>query len=75
MKINKEKFEKLFQKIANDNQTTVEQVKAEMQLALDIAWNNNNNNDKIRDLFPNGKPTIEEFLLTLKGEISGDATY
>ena len=73
MKINKEKFEKLFQKIADDNQTTVEQVKTEMQFTLDMAWSSNN--AKIRKLFPNGKPTLEEFLLTLKGEISGDATY
>ena len=73
MEINKKNFEKIFKKIANDNHTNVEQVKADMQLALDIAWNNNS--ARFRKLFPNGKPTLEEFLITVEGEISKNVTY
>lgn len=68
MKINKKRFEKIYEQVANAHQTSVEQVKAEMQFAMDEAWNSNNAN--FRNLFPNGKPTLEEFLITIKGEIS-----
>lgn len=73
MKISKKRFEKIYQQIANDKQTSIEHVKEEMQLAMDEAWNSNNAN--FRNLFPNGKPTLEEFLTTIKGEISKSVAY
>lgn len=67
MKINKKEFEKLYKAIAYVNKTSVEKVTADMQSAIDIAWGSNN--FRLRSLFPRGKPTLEEFLTTLKNEI------
>lgn len=68
MKSNKKRLEKIYKKIADVNKTSIEQVKNEMQITIDAAWNNNNVN--FRELFPNGKPTLEEFLMVIKDEIS-----
>jgi len=40
------------------------QIEREMQAALDIAWNSADSviTAKQRQLFPNGKPSVEEFL-------------
>ena len=73
MKIDKKRFEKIYEKIASDKKISVEQVKREMQLSLDVAWDSNNEN--LRNLFPKGKPTLEEFLIGLKGEVSKDDAY
>ena len=51
----------------------MEKVTTDMQSAVDVAWNSGNT--KIRSLFPNGKPTLEEFSITIKGEISKNVTY
>ena len=45
-----------------------EQVKEKMQLTLYIAWNSNNEN--LRNLFPKCNPSLEEFLVTIKDEVS-----
>ncbi len=73
MKIDKKRFEKIYEEIASDKKISVEQVKREMQLSLDVAWDSNNEN--LRNLFPKGKPTLEEFLIGLKGEVSKDDAY
>lgn len=39
-----------------------------MQLTLYIAWNSNNEN--LRNLFPKCNPSLEEFLVTIKDEVS-----
>lgn len=44
-----------------------------MQLTLYIAWDSNNG--KLRGLFPKGKPTLDEFLITIKDEILQNASY
>ncbi len=38
-----------------------------MQLTLYIAWDSNN--EKLRELFPKGKPTLDEFLIIIKDEV------
>ncbi len=68
MRNNKKEFEKIYKKLAGINKTTIKQIKDEMQLAIDVAWDNNNVN--FRNLFPNGKPTLEEFLMVMKDEVS-----
>ncbi len=68
MRNNKKEFEKIYKKLADINKTTIKQIKDEMQLAIDVAGNNNNVN--FRNLFPNGKPTLEEFLMVMKDEVS-----
>ena len=63
MKINK----KIYETIAIGRKVRAKQVKGKIQLALDVAWNSNN--EKLRGLFPKGKPTLDEFLITIKDEI------
>lgn len=68
MKNNEKEFEKVYKHVATINNTSIEEVKDKIQSALDVAWNNKNT--KLKNLFPNGKPTLEEFLISLENEIS-----
>ena len=56
---------KIFEEIARNNNTTIEQVKADIQLAVDATWNNPEGAEFRALLFPNGKPTPEEFIIAL----------
>lgn len=68
MKNNEKEFEKVYKHVATINNTSIEEVKDKIQSVLDVAWNNKNT--KLKNLFPNGKPTLEEFLISLENEIS-----
>lgn len=68
MKNNEKEFEKVYKHVATINNASIEEVKNDMQLVLDVAWNDKNTN--LKNLFPNGKPTLEEFLIGLENEIS-----
>ena len=68
MKINK----KIYETIAIGRKVSAKQVKEKIQLALDVAWDSNN--EKLRELFPKGKPTLDEFLITIKDEILHNAS-
>lgn len=73
MKINNKKFGGIYQTIANAHQTSIEQVRTEMQFALDAAWDSNNAN--FRNLFLDGKLNLEEFLVDIKDEVLQNDAY
>jgi len=54
----------LFKKIAAQHGVSVDEVVREMQDLIDATWNNPDpaTKKKQRELFPNGKPSIEEFI-------------
>ena len=56
--------ESLFEKIAAQYGISVSEVTREMRVAIDAAWNNPDPaiRARQRQLFPNGKPSIEEFI-------------
>ena len=61
-------FEKIFKKIAKENGTTPEDVRLEMQQAIDAAYAQKDTSvqspwDAL--MFESGKPTPEEFILQL----------
>jgi len=58
---------KLFKSIAKKYKTTPEEVRREIQASIDEAWETDDPVAIVYQtlLFPNGKPTPEEFLLTL----------
>ena len=45
----------------------------EMQKAIDLAWANPTQEQKVfqQKHFPNGKPTVEEFVKTVSGLVKG----
>lgn len=57
----------MFQAIAQAHNTTQEEVREAIQAAIDEAWNTTDLTvmKLRRKMFPNGKPTPEEFILTL----------
>lgn len=58
------KPQKAIKKTAKNNGVSEQHVREEMQKALDEAWNTTDE-EALRyqkEMFPNGKPTIEEFI-------------
>ena len=57
----------LFQKIAAQNGVSADEVARELQALLDATWDNPDPaaRKKQRALFPNGKPSVEEFIRVL----------
>ena len=51
-------------KVAKQNHLSKDSVKEEMQKALDAAWESNDPEalKKQHELFPDGKPSVEEFI-------------
>jgi len=64
MKNRKNQPEGLFEKLAAQYGVSVGEVAREMQAAIDTAWDNTDPAVRARQraLFPNGKPSIEEFI-------------
>lgn len=56
-------MEKIYRQIAKNDKVSVEKVKNEMQLAVNAMWEKQTLQAK--KLFPNGKPTLDEFLITM----------
>ena len=56
---------KLLEKVAKKNGVSIFEVKAEMEKAIDEAWNNGNPNPEFSKTFPNEKPTIDVFLAVM----------
>ena len=54
-------MENVIEEIAKRNNKPVDEVRRDMQIAIDIAWERNKGS-KIQSLFKN-KPTPEEFML------------
>jgi len=54
----------IFEQIATQHGVSVTEVIREIQIAVDAAWNNPDPaiRAKQRQLFPNGKPSVEEFI-------------
>lgn len=50
---------------------SVDEVRRDMQLALDEAWATADPaaQQRQRELFPDGKPSLEQFIATLAGEL------
>lgn len=55
--------EKVFRHLAKDDKVSVEKVKKEIELAINIMWERQT--PQAKKLFPNGKPTLDEFLITM----------
>ena len=62
-------FMRMLEQIAKQHGVSIFEVKAEMEKAIDEAWNNGKPNAEFSKTFPNGKPTIEEFIATLVNKI------
>jgi len=63
----KKQSNELFKKIAAQNGVSVDEVMREMQALLDATWDNPDPavRKKQGELFPSGKPSIEEFIRVL----------
>lgn len=66
----------LLNQIAKKNHTTPEEVYQEMQLLLDETWNTADPvfKQNQQQLFPNGKPTVAEFIARLATNVQNDLT-
>lgn len=62
-KVSNISMEKIYCQIAKDNNVSVKKVKSEMQLAINAMWKNQT--PQAKRLFPNGKPNLDEFLITM----------
>lgn len=56
-------MEKIYRQIAKNNKVSVEKVKNEMQLAVNAMWKKQT--PQAKKFFPNGKPNLNEFLITI----------
>lgn len=58
------KPQKAIKKTAKNNGVSEQHVREEMQKALDAAWNTTDKEalKRQQELFPNGKPTLDEFI-------------
>lgn len=67
----KRKGAKIIKKVARQHGVSESHVRAEMQRALDEAWESDNpiTKQRQRELFPDGKPSVEEFILTVARQI------
>lgn len=64
---------KVIKKTAKNNGVSEQHVREEMQKALDAAWNTTDEAamKRQKELFPNGKPTLEEFIQKVSRMASG----
>lgn len=64
-------YDEIFQQIALEEGISVEEVKAEMQKAIDSAYNNDDRQcqDNFMNYFGKKKPSIEEFIEKVSEEI------
>ena len=67
----KKQSNELFKKVAAQHSVSVDAVVREMQEAIDLTWDNPDPaaRKKQRELFPNGKPSIEEFIRVMTKQI------
>ena len=74
MKRRKNQPEGVFAEIARKHGIPVDEVIKEIQIALDAAWDNPDPAIRAtqRRHFPNGKPTVEEFLRVALGRVKDD---
>lgn len=49
---------------------SVEELMEDMQSAIDAAWNNPDGEEKRREMFPDGKPTVLQFMAKTYKEIT-----
>lgn len=52
----------IYEEIARKNNVSPNEVYNEIQLAIDVAWNSDTSKEFRKMIFPNGKPTPEEFI-------------
>ena len=60
----------IFQLIAKRHGVTPEHVRAEIQIAIDAAWNDPEGREEQQRLFPEGKPSPELFILRLAERVN-----
>lgn len=62
----------VIRQIADQRGLTTDEVRREMQLVLDEAWTTADPaaQQRQRELFPAGKPDLEQFIVTLAGELA-----
>ena len=65
--------QKVIKKTVKNNGVSEQHVREEMQKALDAAWNTTDEAamKRQKELFPNGKPTLEEFIQKVSRMASG----
>ena len=65
--------QKAIKKTAKNNGVSEQHVREEMQKALDAAWNTTDEAamKRQKELFPNGKPTLDEFIQKVSRMASG----
>lgn len=65
--------QKVIKKTAKNNGVSEQHVREEMQKALDAAWNTTDEAamKRQKELFPNGKPTLDEFIQKVSRMASG----
>ena len=61
----------LFKKIATHHGVSVDEVVRDMQDTIDATWHNPDSEAKKNQqkLFPNGKPTVEEFIRVMAKQV------
>lgn len=61
----------IIREIADNNGQTETEVRGQMQALLDLSWDQGDPEAraKLDALFPAGKPSLEEFILILSGEV------
>ena len=71
MGMDKKQLDGLLEQIAAQNGVSVDDVAREMQSTIDATWNNPDPTarESQRKLFPNGKPSIDEFILVVARQI------
>lgn len=57
----------IYERIAEQNGTTPEEVRAEIQAAIEAAWNDPDSATFRKQLFPEGKPEPEQFIRVMAG--------
>ena len=74
MKRRKDQPEGVFAEIAKKHGITVDEVVKEMRIAIDAAWDNPDPAIRAtqRRHFPNGKPTVEEYLRVIVGRVKDE---
>jgi len=67
----KKQSNELFKEIAAQHGVSVDEVVCEMQYLLDATWDNPDPiaRKKQRELFPNGKPSLEEFIRIMEKQM------
>ena len=77
MKKYNQQMDDLLEKVAEKNGISKDKAAREIQAAIDAAWDNPDPlaREKQRALFPNGKPSIEEFIRVVAMRAKGKADY